>query len=83
MNTLEEQVAFAVSNGAVDCSNSLGIRKMPEGYALMWDGESFYYWLRHDGEEGLASWDKWYCYRSAKMNASGQIVPTNTTEGNG
>lgn len=85
MNKLPEQVAYDVSQGAVDCSKSLGIRQMPDGYALMWDGESMYYWLRYDGKYGWKSWDKWYCWRSAKLNTEGQIsdpelLPTNTTE---
>lgn len=75
-SALKEQIDFAVSCGAVDCSKSLGIRQMPEGYALMWDGEAMYYWLRWDGKAGWESWDKWYCYRSAILNISSQPSST-------
>jgi hypothetical protein len=60
----------AVSFGCVDVSESLGIRKMPKGYALMLNADhTHHYWLRHDGIESDIHWDKWAVYRGAKEDA--------------
>lgn len=49
---------------------TLGIRKMPIGYALMLNPDrTHYYWLRHDGTESVYSWNKWDVYRGAKADA--------------
>ena len=52
---------------------SLGIVNMPDGYALMLNGdESHFYWLRHDGVESVIHWNRWAVYRGAKSDASKQ-----------
>lgn len=55
--------------GSTDMSASLGIKKMPEGYALMLNPDkTHYYWLRKCGLESCIHWDKWAVYRGAKQN---------------
>ena len=51
----------------MDVSNSLGIKKMPEGYALMInDDRTHHYWLRLSDElESVIHWDKWSVWRGA------------------
>jgi predicted DNA-binding WGR domain protein len=50
----------------MDVSNSLGIRQMPTGYALMINNDmTHFYWLKTDGTESCISWDKWAVYRGA------------------
>jgi len=67
---LSPHVKSHVSGGCVDKSNSLGIRRMPDGYALMLNADySHYYWLRHDGEESVIHWDKWAVYKWAKNDS--------------
>lgn len=68
---LAARVAEDVSIGCVDMSGSLGIRKMPEGYALMLNPDrTHFYGLRHDGVETGIDWDKWAIYRWAKADAA-------------
>lgn len=74
MSEIEDRLFVHVNDhklmGCVRCDNSLGFRKMPEGYALMLNrDESHYYWLKFDGSEGPEAWDKWYVYHSATMNS--------------
>ena len=67
---LSHHVKSHVVGGCVDKSNSLGIRQMPAGYALMLNADySHYYWLRHDGEESVIHWDKWAVYKWAKHDS--------------
>lgn len=67
---LKAHVAEHEALGATRCDRSLGIREMPEGYALMLNrDESHFYWLKFDGSEGFEAWDKWYVYHSATMNS--------------
>lgn len=67
---LEVQVSEHEALGSTRCDKSLGIRSMPEGYALMLNrDESHFYWLKFDGSEGVEAWDKWYVYHSATMNS--------------
>ena len=50
----------------MNVSNSLGIRQMPTGYALMINNDmTHFYWLKMDGTESTISWDKWAIYRGA------------------
>ena len=50
---------------------SLGIQKMPEGYALMLDAdEMYYFWLRHDGAESCIHWNKWAVRKGAIADAA-------------
>lgn len=54
---------------------TLGIRKMPTGYALMLMKEkNKYYWLRHDGKVGDYSLNKWHVYRGAKADAENNCL---------
>lgn len=58
-----------VQLGCRDVSSSLGIQKMPFGYALMLDADEMYhYFLRHDGKSSAIHWDKWAVYRWAKQD---------------
>lgn len=50
-------------------NHALGIQQMPEGYALMLDGdEMYYYFLRQDGKESPIHWNRWAIYRWAKQD---------------
>lgn len=70
LDRLADQVSEYEALGSTRRDKSLGIRSMPEGYALMLNrDESHYYWLKFDGSEGPESWDKWYVYHSATMNS--------------
>ena len=63
---LAEHIADHERLGCTNKSDSLGIQKMPPGYALMLDADNMYfYWLRHDGKESDISWDKWAIYHWA------------------
>lgn len=58
-----------VDHGCHGMDDSLGIQKMPEGYALMLNSDkSHFYWLRYDGVESCICWDKWAVYRGAKTD---------------
>lgn len=58
-----------VDTGCHGMDDSLGVQKMPEGYALMLNSdESHFYWLRYDGVESCICWDKWAVYRGAKAD---------------
>jgi len=58
-----------VNVGSHGMDDSLGIREMPEGYALMLNSdESHFYWIRYDGVESVICWDKWAVYRGAKAD---------------
>ena len=67
-----DNYAFYLELGCRDVSNSLGIQKMPDGYALILDGDGiFFFWMeKATGREGLSHWDKWAAYREAKAVAS-------------
>ncbi len=72
-NDLSCHVSYHIKSGSRDYSKSLGIRKMPEGYALMLNAdESHFYWLRYDGVESNICWDKWSVYRGAKKDKEGE-----------
>lgn len=48
----------------------LGIVEMPEGYALMLNGDqTHYFWVNDLGEESVICWNKWMVYRGAKGHA--------------
>ena len=72
MNVEQElagEVACHIELGCSNMSASLGIQKMPQGYALMLNADqTHFYWLRHDGIESQICWDKWAVYRGAKKN---------------
>lgn len=70
--SLEQHVADHESFGCRRMDKSLGIHKMPEGYALMLDADDMYfYWLTADGKESSIHWNKWAVYRGAKQHAKG------------
>lgn len=65
-DALATHIESHVLHGAEDRSRSLGIRKMPEGYALMLNpDQSHFYWLREDGVESVESWSMWAVWRGA------------------
>jgi len=50
--------------------DSLGIKRMPKGYALMLDGdEMYFYWRCEDGRESAIHWNKWAVWRGAMEDA--------------
>lgn len=58
------------SIGSIDASKSLGIQKMPDGYALMLNPDrTHFYWLRYDGVASVIHWDKWAIYRGASRDS--------------
>jgi hypothetical protein len=69
--TLADRIEDHVSVGSHFANWKLGPGiKMPEGYALMLDGDAVYfYWLRSDGMQSVCHWDKWAVYRGAKQDA--------------
>ena len=75
-DALDVAVAYHVRTGSYRADESLGIQKMPFGYALMIDpDEIYFYWIRHDGQEGPEHWNKWAVYRMAKANAKKAAAP--------
>lgn len=69
-NDLPARVKVHEDDGCCDVTKSLGVQKMPEGYALMKDPEGMYfYWLKFDGMQSVISWNKWDAYRGAKDDA--------------
>ena len=78
----DEALAGAVKShielGCSNMGNSLGIQKMPRGYALMLNrDQTHFYWLRHDGKESQICWDKWAVYRGAQddvIKTAGEMV---------
>ncbi len=58
--SLIQLVTEMESHGCRRVDRWLGIQKMPEGYALMLDGdEMYFYWLCEDGRESVVHWNKW------------------------
>lgn len=69
-NDLASAVAEAEALGCLRCDRSLGIRKMPDGYALMLNPDySHFFLLRSDGAESAIHWNKWAIYRWAVQDA--------------
>lgn len=67
--SLAQHVADYETHGCRRVDRSLGIQKMPEGYALMLDADELYFfWLKHDGTEGAVHWNKWAVWKGAKKN---------------
>jgi len=60
--------------GCDDVSHSLGIQKMPDGYALMLDADGMYFfWMeKSTGRESAIHWNKWDIYQSAKHDKGTQ-----------
>lgn len=69
--TASSDYDYLLESGCKDVSKSLGIRKMPEGYALMLDAdEMFFFWFhRETGRESAIHWSKWVIYNRAKADA--------------
>lgn len=64
---LRKQVADAVAAGSSEAS--LGIVKMPKGYALLLNPDrSHYYFMRHDGVESCIHWNRWSVYKWAMQD---------------
>jgi hypothetical protein len=63
---LEDHVREHETHGARRCDQSLGIHKMPDGFALMLDAdEMYFYWLAYDGRYSDIHWNKWAVRKSA------------------
>ena len=62
---------YLLDIGCKDASGSLGICRMPDGYALMLNADqSHFFWMeKATGRESAQHWNKWACYRGAKMDA--------------
>lgn len=58
---------YYLDSGCTDVSGSLGIHKMPDGYALMLDADrSHFFWMeKATGAEGAINWNKWAVRRGA------------------
>lgn len=69
-----DDYGYYLDCGCADMSYSLGIQKMPEGYALMLDADGmFFFWMHKDtGRESDIHWSKWAVYRGAKAHAETQ-----------
>jgi len=66
---LDYHIEDHVNVGSYHCDKRLGFQKMPEGYALMLNGDmSHFYWLREDGAESSYHWNQWAVYRGAKLD---------------
>lgn len=72
---LAKQVTDHERHGARRVDRSLGIHKMPDGFALMLDAdEMYFYWLAYDGRYSSIHWNKWAVWRGARNRADGQAV---------
>lgn len=71
--TLNEYIEDEISVGSINMSSSLGIQKMPDGYALMLNTDrTHFYWINDKGQESAIHWDKWAVYRGAKADSIAQ-----------
>lgn len=70
--SLQRHIRDHEKSGCREVSRILGAIKMPEGYALMLDGdEMYFYWLRHDGGESCICWNQWWVRKGAVADARG------------
>lgn len=62
---------YYLSCGCTDVSHSLGIQKMPAGYAMLLDADGMYFsWFElSTGRESSPHWNKWAVYRGARLDA--------------
>lgn len=67
-----DDYAFLLECGCEDWSNTLGIQKMPDGFALMLNADRSHFFLidRATGRESAVHWDRWAVYRWAKEAAA-------------
>jgi hypothetical protein len=69
--SLQNHVTYYENCDCRRCDKSLGIRSMPEGYALMLDGDGLYFfWLDQKGRTSVTHWNKWAVYKGAKIDAA-------------
>lgn len=56
---------------AIDHTHRLGFVKMPQGYHLLQLDSGHFMW-RHEqsDDESCISWDKWWIYKSAVLDAA-------------
>ncbi|WP_293371527.1 hypothetical protein [Nevskia sp.] len=67
MNNLARTIQCNAEDGDLDVTNSLGIVKMPQGYALMVDPFTRrFYAIKPDGFETDPHPDRWEIYRWAR-----------------
>ncbi|MET4210476.1 hypothetical protein [Bradyrhizobium sp. LA2.1] len=75
-DALDVAVAHHTRLGGRRADDMLGIQQMPFGYALLIDADETYFnWLRYDGQEGAQTWNKWAAYRGAKWNFDNSTAP--------
>ena len=65
MDELEGAIKGYEESGCADVSKSLGIQKMPIGYALILNSDRTHYFWITANLESCISWDKWAAYRGA------------------
>ena len=66
MISLADHVRDYEQLGCERRDKSLGIKSMPDGYALMLDTDRMYYfWVDGKGKTSVEHWDKWAVWRSA------------------
>ena len=69
--THPDDYRFMLENGCEDVSRTLGIKAMPEGYALLLNADqSHFFWMeKSTGRESSIHWNKWAVYRGAVSDA--------------
>lgn len=65
MSELKIAITEYEKSGCIDMSQSLGIQKMPGGYALILNSDRTHYFWITGSLESVISWDKWAAYRGA------------------
>ena len=73
MSELKGAIIEYNNSGCIDMSKSLGIQKMPDGYALMLNSDKTHYFWITDNMESSINWDKWAVYRGAVANSSNLV----------
>ena len=72
---LIHSIADYEAMGCRRVDRSLGIQKMPEGYALMIDADEIYFfWLDKDGNTSVEHWNKWAVWKSAIRYSQKQVI---------
>lgn len=64
-----------------DCTDRLGIQKMPPGYKLWQLDSGHYLWDFEDRIESVIHWNKWAIYRSAWKHYNEAIAASQGQEG--
>lgn len=81
--SLDKLVADYEAGGCRRTDKSLGIQKMPPGYALMLDpDELYFFWLCEDGTESSIHWNKWAIRKGAVARQLNTTQRTGENDGN-